>query len=225
MAERSKLGAGGAVLLLIFLIILAGFAVYVFNFTMANRKIDLEKALANVKSEYAFAQIAVISNDNNYITADIRLLSPDGSVIADKSLTLEGSDIYLECKVASAEKGNFSNALVFPFNVYTESVTPERGLPLTNLYLVNGFPSTYALTNMNRQYMDAVAFLCARAMAAGPDSGAGSGENRTNIMVNDARVLLMDISLHPGSFHSIGEGSMFNCIVHPNGGLELMEVK
>ncbi|MGA2142239.1 MAG: hypothetical protein ABSG94_07425, partial [Brevinematales bacterium] len=96
---------------------------------------------------------------------------------------------------------------------------------LTNLYLVNGFPLTYKVTNMNRQYMDAVAFLCARAMAAGPESSAGGGENRTNIMVNDTRVLLMDISLHPGSFHSIEEGSIFNCIVHPNGGLELMEVK
>jgi hypothetical protein len=217
MSERAKHGMGAMILLILFIVIFAGLAVYVFNFSLRNRKIDLEKALALIKSEYSFAEIFIISNNGNYLTAGLKLIDAGGSVLTGKTFTLNGRDIFLESKVAVVKNGKFSNAVVFPFNLYSDRTSPEKGESITDLYAVNGFPSTYILTNMDEQYKNTLIFLFEKAMKA-----AGSD---TNITLQDIKVNFMDISLHPAEFSSIEEGRIYKCSVHPNGGLELMEEK
>jgi hypothetical protein len=216
MSKRRKFGAGGRLLLFIFLAAFAGMAVYIARISLGNMKLDLEKALANIKGEYPFAEISVLSKNGSAISAGLKLIGIDGSVAASGTFNLDGRDIFLECKVVLAGSGKISNALVFPFNIYTDRTPPENGKPVTNLYTVNGFPSTYKVTNAGEEYGRAVRFLYDAAFQAG---------NGTNTGFNGSVIRIMDASLHPGFYHSLEEGRIYRCLVHPNGGLELMEEK
>ncbi len=216
MSERGKTSAGGRIILLLFLVMLAGAAIYLFNFSLKNRKIDLEKALAYIKSEYSFAEISVLSKTGNSFLYNLKLINIGGTAVTDETFTLDGRDIFLECKVVAARSGSFSNAFVFPFNLYTDTIPPGSGKSVTNLYYINGFPSIFTLANMDISYKNTVSFLFENAMEA-------SG-NETNIMVRDSKVRIMDVSLHPGFSRRIEEGMIFRCSVHPGGGLELTEV-
>jgi hypothetical protein len=213
MSESGKLHAGWMTILLFLLAVLTGTAVLLVKYSLKKSKIDLEKSIAYLKSEYTFAQIGILSRSNGSISFNLKFLNVDGSSITDRYFQLKGDDIFIESKVVTIDYGKTNRALVFPFNLYTDVIPPSEGELLSGLYVSKGFPEIYMQNVPGVQYEQAVRYLYLAAF-----------ENRSNLE-NDMTVRIMDASLHQGQFRHFEEGRNYLCQVHPDGGLELSEVK
>jgi hypothetical protein len=216
MSESERVRTGRSTILLLLLVILTGASVLIINYNLKNRKMDLEKSLEYLKSDYTFAEIGVMSGSAGIITFNLKILNVDGSVITDRIYKLNGNDIFIESKVVMINSGKTNRALVFPFNLYTDVIPPRQGELLSGLYAVNGFPAIYLINKPDRSYDDAIRYLYKIAFSRG-DSNSG--------MENEPGVRIMDASLHEGKFRHFEEGQVYRCLVHPDGGLELAEVK
>ncbi len=215
MADSGKIQAGKWIVLFLFLVLIIGFGVFVINKNLASRKLDLENSLAFLKSEYTFAQIGILSKNPGAIRFNLEFLDIDGSVVTDVNFELEGSDVFIESKVVMIDSEKTNKALVFPYNVYTDTLPPRLGKPLSALYTVNGFPEIYKADKTDASYENAVRYLYSRAFQ---ETGTAGEEN-------DAKIRIMDASIHQGQFRHFEEGQVYRCSVHPDGGLELTEVK
>ncbi len=216
MIETGKTHSGKGILLILFLLLLSGAAVWLINTSLKNKKIDLEKSLASMKSEFSFAEIKVIHKTNDKIRFNLRLLSIEGGSILEKSYELAGNDIFIESKVVVIEIHGDKKSFVFPYSLYTDRIPPQKGESLIKFYTEGGFPQIYKTAQADESYTFTIQKIFNYAFNDDEEqTGFGMGENS----------LKMDISLHQGDFHSFEENLTYRCTVHPNGGLELTEVK
>ncbi len=197
---------------LLFLFFLASVAVliYLLNQSLVTRKIDLEKTISYIKSKYTFAKIKVVSKKENTIAFSLGVINMDGSTIAEENFDMKGEDFFIGVKVVVLKKGDISRAFVFPYSVYTDEITPEDAINITNLYVKSGFPlNYYSSSRMDRDYIFTIKEMFRKGFG---------GETKT--LVKGTEIIIMDVSVHPVSGLSI-EGRNYEAIVHPNGGLEV----
>jgi hypothetical protein len=216
MRSRLRAGIHPGVLFLLFLAVAAGIAFYYLKIGLAEKKVHIEKAIAYLQSEYPFAEIAVKRVQTNEMDVTLRILDVSGQTVGTKDYSLRGRDIFLENRVVVLTAADRERSMVFPVKLYTESVPPTEGDDLLPLYSVDNYPDNYR--NQDAELSNAVRYVFRRAFEL---SNAGREFGETNVRIS----VSMDAVLHRGGMGGFEAGKSYRCVVHPNGGLELREVK
>lgn len=205
-----------AIFFVLLIIAFISVTVWMLKSGLEIRKASLEETINYLKSEYEFARLTINSKGGSSIRFTITLMNLDGNVTARRDYELPGNDIFLESSVIVMSTADKEKALVFPRRLYSESLPPAQGIELTALYDNNGFPGTYTSKDLTPELTSAIRKIFQLSLNAKEDSPEWK-EQSVKIALN------MEASLHqPRGYEP---GKTYSCLVHPNGGMELMEMK
>ncbi len=198
------------------LLLLAGVTLFftVFKDKLQNRADSLRMAIEKVKSEYAFARITVLSQGQDQIRFRLTILNQEGEGQGAREYSLAGSDIFLESRVVHCRIEDQKKAFIFPWKVFTEKIAPEQGVDIRDIYLNEGKPLNYSTAQRSDTWDQTISDLYAVAFR---DSDVFDTIKAQYI------IDIYDSSLHLGIMGSFQPGRSYQCIIHPNGGLELKE--
>ena len=174
----------------------------------------LKTAAAYLKSEYRFAELTVTGKDVEKISFTLRLLDPDGNARWAAAYTLIGSDIFLESRVVLVEFEPERKAFVFPYRVYTDRIPEKQGVNFLTNSISNKIPVYYYSRGADMSRMKAVQAVFETAFY---ESDVYSELKQKHIP------RIFDTSVHQSVIKPFEEGKTYSFIIHPNGGVELME--
>ena len=215
MRKRFNAGMSPGILILLFLIVIGGFLLWTMKGGLEDRKQKLAKAISFIKSEYQFAEITIKDKTGDSIQFILKFLDITGKTVSTKEFQLKGKDIFLESRIVVIRVEEQERALVFPFKLYSDLIAPNEGVDLLNLYMENNFPKTYVSPDSEMNKIIGKLFIKAFELN---NSGKEFDDKYVRISLN------MDAVLHQGSLKEFKPGKMYRYLVHPNGGLELVEV-
>lgn len=202
------------ILIILILCGAAAFFLYL-NQYLTRQKVNLTETVSRLKSEYTFARIYIQSKSGGRISFLIELKTPEGLTAAKTQNSLSGTDLYLESRVAVIKSIEGEKSFIFPTRLYTESVPPAQGLSLTPLYIENGLPLTYKTLADNALAEKSIKALYALSQK---EEISDSDQDALGVKI----ILQMDAALHQtGAGYQAGKA--YDCVVHPNGGMELKE--
>ena len=202
-----------------FIILIAGIAILFFLFTqmkeiLQDKVEDLRKTIEWVKSEYEFARVAVFKKGANAVEFELSIIGLDGEVKGKKVFTLPGTDIFLESRIVYLQSEDLNKIVIFPYKVYTEKIAPKDGIPVQNLYVTGNFPNNYTAPGISDQVKRTLTGLYETVFEYGDYYSAVKGKYITDIM---------DTAVHQSPFKPYESGKTYRYILHPNGGVEMME--
>ena len=206
------------ILFLLLVIAVGGMIFWLWKTNLETQKSKIEKVISYVKSEYEFARLSIhgISSQNASFT--LTLLNIDGVPVAKKDYNINGSDIFIESKVVVIKTMEQERAFVFPSRIYSDVIPPQNGYDILPLYVNNNNPKNYTSVNLDLDIASIVKNIYIFAFSG--------NENPADLEKNSIKVVLnMDAVLHRSSAHGFHAGGEYRCIVHPGGGLELLEVQ
>lgn len=218
MEQRNQPHSPLGILFLILFIAAAAFSAWLISTALEAKKTKILKTINYLKSEYDFAELKINFRDGQKVGFTLTLLDNDGDSIAKKDFVLQGSDIFLESKVVVIDFEEKERAFIFPTKVYTDKIPPKEGFDLLSLYSENNIPKNYFTKNPDADFVSAIKEIYSVAFS-GEESKNQLDEKSIKVVLN------MDAVLHQNPFQGFQEGKSYKCIAHPNGGLELMEVK
>jgi hypothetical protein len=183
-----------------------------------KRKVDLEKALSYLKSDYEFAELNIINKDRDQYKLNLVLLDMYGIEVVQTNLIVPGKDIFIESKVVVLEQNKSEKAFVFPAKLYSDKLPSKDAADLTVLYITNDFPNNYRVTNNDPSFIETVKAVYQYSFF--------NKEKPLLFKNQNARIkTTMDAVLHLGKIKTFKAGKTYRYTVHPNGGLELVEAK
>jgi hypothetical protein len=202
-----------------FIVLIAGIAILFFLFSqmkdiLQDKVDDLRKTIAWVKSEYNYARITILKKGANAIEFELSILGIDGEVKGKKTLTLPGNDIYLESRMVVLQTEDENKTVIFPYKVYTERIAPKDGVGIQALYVVNNFPQNYNAAGITEQIRRALAGIYETVFEYGDYYSAVKGKYIMDIT---------DVAAHQSPYTPFESGKTYSYILHPNGGVEMME--
>jgi hypothetical protein len=202
-----------------FIVLLAGIAILFFLFSqmkdiLQDKVDDLRKTIAWVKSEYEYARITILKKGANAVEFELSIIGIDGEVKGKKTLTLPGTDIFLESRIVTLQTEEENKTVIFPYKVYTERIAPKDGVGIQNLYVVNNFPMNYNAAGITEQIRKAMAGIYETVFEFGDYYSAVKGKYILDIT---------DVAPHQSPFTPFVSGKTYRYILHPNGGVEMME--
>lgn len=207
--------------LILFLLLAVGVGGVIFwlwKSGLETQKSKVEKTITYIKSEYEFARLNVHGISSGRVNFTLTLLNIDGAPAAKKDFNMEGSDIFIESKVVVVQALSQERAFVFPEKVYTDLVPPQNGLELLSLYVNNNNPKNYSSINLDLDIASIVKSIYLFAFSG--------NENSSDLDKHSIKVINnLDAVLHQGPVQGFKSGAEYRCIIHPGGGLELLEVK
>lgn len=215
--QRKALSAGGILFVLLILVAAAAIS-WMVSGSLGVKKVKLEKTISYLKSEYRFAQIRLHSRSGQRMAFSLVLYNMDGNVAVQKDFNLEGNDVFLESKVVVVEILDQEKSFIFPEKLYTDVIPQAAGIGLDEFYVKDGFPLNYKMAVTDQDFVSTVKSIYSYARSA---ESANPSLDNLSIKV----VLNMDAVLHQNSARELRAGTAYDCVVHPNGGLELAEVK
>jgi hypothetical protein len=199
--------------LLIVSIIIASIA-FLTRSSLEKKVTALKEAIEFVKSEYEFAQIIIRERKDGNIRFELRLIDSDNKVSARETITLRGSDVFLECRVVLTRMETTQKAFVFPFRVYTDRIAPKDGRDILPLYVKDSFPSIYRAKDAPADYNLTVAKIFETAFLESDYFDEIKSEYITKIF---------DTSVHQAFFGNFKLNRIYRAVVHPDGGVQLIE--
>ncbi len=216
--NQNKPHAYWGILFLLLLAVLAGFIILVLPTALQNKKADIIKTIAYLKSEFPFADLKINGKNGQNIIFTLTMVNIDGDKILTKDFNLKGNDIYLESKVVVVKAEDQEKAFIFPAKLYSDEIPEENGSDLFSLYVENNYPKNYLSTNRDPGFISTIKNIFQISLT--------SDENTKNLEAESIKIILnMDAVLHQAAFNNFQEGKSYRCILHSNGGLELLEVK
>ena len=213
----SKKGTSSFAIFFVLLIIaFISVTVWMLKSGLETRKASLEDTINYLKSEYEFARLTINSKNSSSISFTMTLLNVNGNVAAKKDYELPGNDIFLESAIIVMSSPDKERALVFPKRLYSELLPPDQGLAITSLYDDNGFPGIYSSKDLTPELSSVIRKIYQLSQTAKEDSPDWKDQS-VKIALN------MEASLHQTRGYE--PGKTYSCVVHPNGGMELLEMK
>jgi hypothetical protein len=199
---------------LLILVILAAGCIGVWRFSLEKRKVSIQEAIANIKSEYEFADLKILQRKENSTSFFLTLLTSETNKVFEKGFELPGKDVFISSKVIVIEAYGEKKAFVFPQAVYSDVIPEKEGFSLIPYYVENNFPRNYFFDKENDDFVDLMRKVY-RAADSGNEESRGWGKDSFRV------VLILEASLHQADFKPFEEGRVYKLVLHPNGGLEI----
>jgi len=123
-----------------------------------------------LQKEYVPLKFKINERSNEVIRFEVKLFDADANEIAYQKYELHGKELAFDFYVMPIKDGFLS----FPYQIFTDEIAPENGIPLLNLYDKNGFPELFRQKNMQQAAEIELksVFLQMKANIAGTDSTA-----------------------------------------------------
>ncbi len=121
---------------------------------------SLEKHLPSVALEAGRLPvgITVFGRSSDTISARLTIYNPVGEILGTVERSWSGWELVLDCIVVGTGNG----WLVFPYTLYSNESSPDRGVNLLKIYNRNGFPAIWdkgALQQAERKSLSRLFFI------------------------------------------------------------------
>lgn len=214
MAIEKRFHFPVGILIVVMLLGLSAAAIYIWKVSLNSKVDDLKTAIAYVQSRYAFARMKVLAKTGDSVTVRFSVLDLSGNVVGGTNFTLPGQDFFLESRVLIAELEDEERAFVFPIKVYSDTMAPAQGVSVEPLYMKDGMPMNYILSNTSPGL--ALAMKNLKQIAYGAVLYGGDVQDR---FIKNA----FDTAVHQNFMRPFQAGDEYDYVIHPNGGIELLE--
>lgn len=203
------------VILIILLMVATGaVGLYFWRTALENRVEDLRDAIEFVQSQYHFATMYIQEKSDSTILFDLSMFNLSEELIGTDSYEIEGSDIFLESRVAVMAWEEDTRAFVFPTTLFSDSVPSSQGISITNLYVDKNIPMNYIVDDMKVSMKLAMKNIFQVVF----------GEEIYDPQIEEQYFeRVFDTAVHQSVIQPFREGKSYHFIIHPNGGVEIVE--
>lgn len=204
------------VIMLILLMVVTGtIGVYFWKSALENRVEDLREAIAFVQSSHHFASITIEEITDSTIRFKLSMFNLSEEETGSAEYTLDGSDIFLETRVAVMNWEEETRAFVFPFRVYSDTIPPAEGTIITNVFAAKDIPYYYMTEDMKVSMKLAMKNIYQVVF----------GEEIYDPLIEEQYFKrIFDTAVHQSVLQPFKEGKTYHYMIHPNGGIEIVEV-
>jgi len=110
----------------------------------------LANKLEEIEGEITPIRFKILSYDNNNINIAIKLYDIDNKEITRKEFDLEGEQLFFEFLVVHIKK----NFVAFPYKIYSDKISVDKGIQIFTCYDSNGFPQIYYSENNDNELIN-----------------------------------------------------------------------
>lgn len=203
-----------AILVVVLLLGLGAGAIYIWRMSLESEVDNLKEAIAFVQSQYAFAEMKVTGMTADMISVELSIRGISGDVVGSTNLTLPGQDFFLESRILIAALEDEQRAFIFPIKVYSDKMPPDTGISVESLYMKEGVPMNYYTSSIKPGMIIAMKNLKLISEGAVIYREEVQGEFIKNAF---------DSAVHQSFLRPFRVGDVYTYVIHPNGGIELLE--
>lgn len=170
MAKSEKNRILGKLVFLLLLIALLIACVKIFPFILSKQSeqlTSLQNDISRMKDEIIPIRFKILGKKDNTYVIQIRFYDLNDKETANCKLSITGQELNFDFSVIkpSIFSTQDKTYLYFPIKIFTDSMAPENGIDLVNLYSKNGFPSVYnglELTDESKKSLSGLFYLVSK---------------------------------------------------------------
>lgn len=173
---------------------------------LEQRRLGLEKEIQFIKSEFVFASYYLVSKESNRVDFELTIYDTANNRVTNNQFSIPGNDVFLESRVIRIEGGK---AIIFPLRLFSDILPSEKGIDIVGLYSKEGFPLIYRMENPGVSNLISDMF-----------SYYVLGNEKFNLRKYFIKSEVMDVVVHQID-SKIESNLTYECLIHPNGSIEL----
>lgn len=169
---------------------------------LLNKRIDtVEQNIQFLEKERYPLHFVITERSDLAITGSFAFFDSQNNIIDQSHVfTLDGNELFFDFVVASLDD---TTKVAFPYKIFTDTMTPDKGVSISQLYDDNGFPAIFekSTTATNKRLSEIYEEIC---------SGNVSTNNYGNAVHDTSKI---------GNFIV---GQEYRVLVHTKGGIEIV---